>query len=186
MMLRKNILSFASFICFLAAAFLFVSPAAAFSGVQGRAFDSYAQPWEHGGQVYVFNNTTGQLVASGDLVTGDPANNGRFDFPYTQTTHGGNGTTPSQGHLMSIFIVYNDGGVGTPALAQRDYTELAFITSRYNAGNFDTLTGPTAVTLSSFGSVSSVNTSYVLPALFIILGGLSVFALRRQKAHQNQ
>jgi hypothetical protein len=157
-------------------------PAAAFSGVQGRAFDGYGDPWTHGGQVYVFNNTTGQLVASGDLVTGDPVNNGRFDFPYTQTTNGGNGVAPLQGHAMSIYIVYTDGGVGTPPLAQRDYTELAFITGRYSAGNFDTGTGPSAVTLNSIGVATGNGIAiYLVVGVMMALMATAVLVARRNQ-----
>lgn len=181
--MKKKLLAFVALSCFLVAGMLFATPAAAFSGVQGRAFDGNGQPWTHGGQVFVFNNTTGQLVASGNLDTVAP-NAGRFDFPYTQTTNGGNGIAPSQGDEMSIFIVYNDGGVGTPGLSQRDYTELAFIPGRYSAGNFDTGTGPTAVTLSGFDAHAGFNANYALAALFLVLGGASVFALRRRSAVQ--
>ncbi len=181
--MKKSVLTLIALSCFLVAGMLFASPAAAFSGVQGRAFDGNGQPWTHGGQVYVFNNTTAELVASGDLNMVAP-NAGRFDFPYSQTTYGGNGIAPAQGNLMSIYIVYNDGGVGTPGLSQRDYTELVFITGRYSAGNFDTGTGPTAVTLSGFDANAGFNANYAIAALFLALGGASVFVLRRRSVVQ--
>lgn len=182
-MKMKRLLGMALAIAFLAAGMWHVQPANAFNGVQGRVFDGYGDPWTHGGQVYVFNNTTGQLVASGDLVTGDPANNGRFDFDYTQTTHGGNATAPSQGDSMSIYIVHNDGGLGTPPLAQRDYTELTFINGRYNAGNFDTETGPTAITLSNIG-INQVNSSvYALVMLLLVISTFAFIVIRRRSQY---
>ena len=156
------------------------SPAAAYSGVQGRAFDSNGQPWVHGGQVLVYNQTTGQLVASGNLVTGDPTNNGRFNFPYTQTTHGGNGIAPLQGHNLTIYVSYNSGGTGTPAIASHDYIEITIITGRYNAGNFNTNTGPTAVSLSAQHATTTHTSTTLLVALALVLGSASYIALRQR------
>jgi hypothetical protein len=182
-MKSKKILGMILIVLFVAIGLFIATPAGAFNGVSGHAFDGYGNPWIHGGQVLVFNNTTGQLVASGDLVTGDPANNGRFDFPYTQTTHGGNGTAPLQGHSMSVVIVYNDGGVGTPLQGQQDYTELTFIPGRYSAGDFDTGTGPSAVTFSNF-KISLVTVSvYPLVVLLFVIGTFTAIVVRRRSQY---
>lgn len=176
--MKKKLLTLVALSCFLVAGMVFASPAAAWTGVTGQAFDAYGQGWTHGGDVYILNNATGDIEGTGSLDGTGAFNIAYGDDGLTCGCVDLDATLPPGGTSMSVFIIYNNGGVGTPGTGQADYTE-APIPTRFNI-QVNTGTGPTAVTLSGINTEAGFNANYAIAALFLVLGGASAFALRRR------
>ncbi|GEM_PF-3270295 len=163
----------------------------AYGGVQGQVIDSKNKdPWQYGGEVWVYVVSTGDVCATGRLNPTD----GTFNLALNGTDDVlGYGTTADcttgafAGQTIEILIDFtcsfkgSYGGStcnppsGYPATAQVQFTQNA-LPITYNAGYIETGTGPTAVTLESF-SGTTVTPSNRLVAVAAGLLGVAVMAL---------
>lgn len=176
--MSKKLFSFLVAAVMLFGGFLYASPAAAWNGVSGQAVDDEGNGWTHGGDVYILNNTTGEIVGTGSL-----AGDGSFSVAYGDdgiTCGCVNGGNPNAGNSMSVFIIYNNGGNGTPGTGQSDYNE-APIPVNFNIGAVSTGTGPTAVTLSGIGADAPASSALPYALAVIVLAGASYAMLRRRE-----
>jgi hypothetical protein len=154
-----------------------VSPALAYSGVEGQVVDSVTgNGWSWGGDVYIINDITGYILATcflsptGYIVSNlpaDPCTYGSaalFNFLWT---------APSNGDDIDIVIDFScalsgncsGGPVGTPATLNVAYTEDTTDSDPYNINDVldpETGTGPNAVQLSGMGGASSLGLALVL------------------------
>lgn len=158
-------------------ALVMVMPTYAYSGVSGSVYDNYGEPWQHGFTVYLIGTVSGsanqQLHPAGGYVisAGTSTFNVAFD------------TIPDDGTDVTVVIVFNDGGEGTPRVQQyrNEFTQFSFITDAYSLGNIDTGTGPLAVNLDSFGGGATNSLPIVAGLGLVMLAGVSIFALRRRQ-----
>jgi hypothetical protein len=185
----KKFLTLFAFASFLVAGMLVASPAAAWTGVTLHVRDSVTNPseyWQHGGHAYLINQTTGDIVASAAL----PIGGGSLILNHGTTCEfAGPCVAPSVGHVIEIVIDFEcqadptdcpgTNTSGTPdTFGDLTYTQNT--TPLRITRNVTTGTGPLAVTLSGFDAAPGFNTTYAIAALFLVLGGASLFALRRQ------
>lgn len=152
----------------------------AWTGVTGQAFDDQGQGWTHGGDVYILNNATGDIEGTGTL-----AGDGSFSITYgTDGLTCGcvnlDATAPTAGSSMSVFIIYNNGGLGTPGTGQANYSE-APIPTAFNL-QVNTGTGPTAINLQSVSTNAGVAMPLAVGVALLLLAGASIVILRRRSA----
>jgi hypothetical protein len=192
----KKFLTLFAFASFLVAGMLVASPAAAWSGIEFNVKDSKTnQPWGTvDGQQYriIMVDGTTTVYNSGWIVTpsagagtgpalaftcvfGDPCP----ALANANETVGANGVLPIPvNSTVRIFIAF-DGTVQNPPTKSVTFEYFGDFGAPYTI-NIATDTGPTAVTLNTFDTTPAFNTSYAIAALFLVLGGASLFALRRQ------
>ena len=145
-------------------------PAEAWTGIVGEAIDSVDKdPWVWGGDVYVVNESTGDVVATTTLD-----GNGAFSVAYGDDGLGCScvGAAPVDGDRVTVYILFNSGGGGTPGTGSISFTE-APIAEVYNVGYIQTGTGPTAITLQAVTTAPATTAPFVLAGivLFRALGG---------------
>jgi outer membrane protein assembly factor BamB len=166
-------------------------PVLAYDSVTGRVIDSATlQPWTHGGQVFVLNQTTGGIVSTCDLEL-----TGVFTCTYgvDDVGVGGAPDDPATGNSIRIIIDYScpvAGGncVGPynpspPGNTEHTYTELAFLTGAADVGSLKTGTGPNVVTLTDAEAQSPAAWLPALAAIALVgVGGVAALRRRRQLA----
>jgi len=161
-----------------------VIPAFAYSGVSGTAYDFYGNPWQHGGTVYIIGTTvnggTNTLIGSTALST-SPGTYGQFAFSWAGLLAN---DQPTDFTNVSIVIVFNNGGLGTPPTQQytNQFTQFTFIPGSYSLGNVDTGTGPTAITLDGITTGSQSSLPLIAGLTALALAGVSLVAIRRRNA----
>lgn len=146
-----------------------VTPAQAFSGVRGRVVDGEGNPWTYGGTVTIYGDVGGsyQPVGTGTLNT----TSGVFNIGYT--------SAPDLFTTVYILIEYNAGPGGEPGTTQIEFTELSS-NNPYNAGDIDTGTGPTAITLQGINAAATGAPAVLAGVTLMLLAGATVLVLRRR------
>lgn len=155
----------------------------AYNKVQGQVIDSKNKdPWQYGGEVWVYVVSTGDVCATGRLNATD----GKFNLNLDGTSNA-LGYSPVvnctqavyNGETIEILIDFicsyagPYGGStcnppnGYPATKSVQFTQNG-IPITYNAGYIETGTGPTAVTLETFSGAAFTGVN----RLIIALGGL--------------
>jgi len=168
---------------FLAFALLVPSSAFAYSGIKGSVIDSKtSQPWAYGGDVWVLNMATGEVIATGSLTAG-----GAFSIAYGNDGLGVGslGAAPLSGNQVKIIIDFTCsqsvtcGGLGPapngdPGNSEFTYTE-APIPGTLSAGYIKTGTGPTAIQLESLTVASAGSTPSPWLALAVCISVLAAY-----------
>lgn len=169
---------------------MFVSPAFAYATVQGSVIDSLnLDPWSYGGEVWVYNPSTGDVCGTGVLSASGTftiALNGSQD----DLGYGGlvNCRVGMNGQALEILIDFTCGmsvatcsaPYGSPATATRQFTQNG-LPIAYNAGYIETGTGPTAIQLQGFGGGNTMTVTVAAGATALLLAGVTFMALRRRK-----
>lgn len=169
-------------VCVLVLSLLVATPALAYDGVSGATFDGLNKDsWQYGGTVYFVGTTGGvggQLLGSTTLSE-TAGSYGEFSFDWTTPP----ASVPDDGTDVTVVIVFNDGGNGTPQTQQytAQVTQFSFIPGMYSMGNVETGTGPTAITL---GNVAVSSSGGVLPIALmmasLLVVGLTVVVVRKR------
>lgn len=163
-----------------------VQKAFAWTGVTGQSVDSVTnQGWVHGGDVYILNNATGDIEGTGTLAT-----DGTFTINY-----GSDGlacgcvnldaTPPALDSSMSIFIIYNNGGMGTPGTGQVDYTEESGATN-FDAGFIPTGTDPLAISLQSVVTTHANPIAPWMTAIILLVLTSTIVIVRRHSRRSGE
>ena len=163
----------------LVAAMVFPVPAYAYTGVQGRVIDSKTKTaWQNGGDVWVINNSTGDIEATGSL---DPVT-GAFSINWGDDALGfgavnADATPPQTGENIEFVIDFGCAFSltlgcppvnGTPAMISFAFTQNG-IPIQFNAGtNIETGTGPTALELVDFSVTPQSSNNTWLPFVLLI------------------
>ena len=174
--MKKSILTLIALSCFLVAGMLFATPASAWVGLAGTVFDGNNDPWTLGGTVTVYGNDGGGYANCGSSPI---AVNGTYSITFDCDTFG---SDPAAFTEVYVAVSINSGSGGNPSSQNFQFTQLPEAGNRIQ--NFNTNSGPTAVTLSGFDATTGFNANYAVAALFLVLGGASVFALRRRSTVQ--
>jgi outer membrane protein assembly factor BamB len=165
-------------------------PVFAYNAVTGRVIDSATlQPWTHGGQVFILNESTGAMISTCDLQL-----TGVFTCTYGDDDVGiGTGVvSPTTGNTVRIIIDYScpvPGGNCTgpynpspPGNTEHTYTELAFLEGPADVGSLKTGTGPNVVTLTDANAESpNVWLPAMLAAVALVGVGGATLLLRRRR-----
>jgi hypothetical protein len=172
------------------------TPALAYTGISGTVIDSKTlQPWTHGGDVWIVNNTTGSIVAtcavdsSGHITDGGAGNNNGV-CEYGEDYLGvGSLVTPAAGNQLEVVIDFScttsgacsGGSQGTPGFSSNPYTESPIPLLR-NLGYIKTGTGPNAIVLADVTAQSSnLWLAVALAAVALMGAGGAVLLLRRRR-----
>jgi hypothetical protein len=143
----------------------------AYDNISGTVRDSKTtNVWTHGGSVTIWrcDDINGTALATGSITAG-----GNISVAYTAQSTG----TP-----ICVEIGFNDGGNGTPADVWKVFVDDG-AAGNYAMGNIFTDTGPTAVTMSSFGSANNTMSLSAMAAIVLLLvGGTFVVWRRRDNA----
>jgi hypothetical protein len=150
------------------------TPAAAYAGVQGTARDINNVGWTHGGQVTAYIIVAGVYQACTPVAL---SGTGTYSIDFAAAC-GGN--LPPIFSTVQVVATFSPGPNGTPA----DQFGNFFNTSAAGNAtvNFNTDTGPTAVTLASLASTNNTSTAvpYLVIAVVALLGSASYIAVRRR------
>jgi hypothetical protein len=183
----------------LVAAMVFPVPAYAYTGVQGRVIDSKTKTaWQNGGDIWVINNSTGDIEATGKLDSagafsinwGDDA----LNYGMVGTVNA-DSTPPLTGENVEFVIDFGCAFSltpgcppvnGTPAMISFAFTQNG-IPIRFNAGtNIETGTGPTALELVDFSVTPQSSNNTWLPFVLLIgsvaLVSGAVTVIRKRRA----
>jgi hypothetical protein len=184
----KKIVVLAFVVLSIVIAFFVPQPVAAYTGVNLYVRDSLTlQPWQFGGDVYLLNQTTGEIVATGQLDSSGQAVLDHGAGPLCNAV--GVCTAPSIGNVIEIVIDFEcqvsanpcGGPNGTPnTFGELTYSQntLPFRILR----NVETGTGPLAVNLSNIGGASGSVLPYAAVGLVMVLGVATMFVVRRRQA----
>jgi hypothetical protein len=161
----------------------------AYTGVNGTAIDSSTlQPWAYGGDVWIVNQSNGNILATCVLNTTTGAiqdgSSGTCDYGDDALASGIVNTTRANGNIIEVVVIFNQGPNGQPADASVTFTESA-IPTRRNLGYIKSGTGPTAVVLSDLSAESSSMgwlPVVLIVAVVVAAGGLWVVARKRRWA----
>jgi hypothetical protein len=177
------------------------APALAYSGVSGIVINSLdLQPWTYGGEVWIVNNTTGDIEATcrlntttGAIEDGSGGSCDYGDSTLTGVSVNADATAPASGDQMEVVIDFGcsvDGAAtcpsgsppsGTPGFSSTPYTESAIPFVR-NLGYIKTGTGPNAIVLADVTTQSSnVWLPAALAVVALIGAGGVVLLLRRRR-----
>lgn len=154
-----------------------VAPSFAWNGVSGTLIDSVDKdPWLFGGDVWIVNNTNGNILGTGTLAA-----NGTFNIAFgTDGLVCGCVTNVSaNGDALEVIIIPNPGPNGAPGVASKTFTQNP-IPARYATGYLETGTGPTAISLQGFGGTS--NLPLVAGLMVVLMAGVTFVAIRRRNA----
>ncbi len=163
----------------------------AYTSVQGQVIDSKNKdPWQYGGEVWVYDVNTGNVCATGRLDPSDGTFNLNLDgssnvLSYPSTTDCTDAAY--NGKTLEILIDFTCSYSGTyggstcnppngyPATKSVQFTQNG-LPIVYNAGYIETGTGPTAVTLETFSGAALTMSNRLVAGLAGLLG-IAVLAL---------
>ena len=150
-------------------AFVMVMPAFAWDGVEGTVIDSMTrQPWKHGGTVKVLDSSY-QSCGTTTISTG-----GSYSLPFACPA------PLEAGSTYYMVVNFNAGPNGKPASILQQFTQGT--ESGMRIANFETGTGPLAVTLSEVGTNNASNSMFQVTLLMLtMLSGVSLMTLKRHQ-----
>ncbi len=144
----------------------------AFDGIKGTVVDSKTKsPWLHGGSITIFDQDDNNAPCGSGVL--QP--NGSYSVLFTSVTCGPN--------LIILVDPAEAPGGGDPAPQLQNFfndpnqTGMAVV-------NFETGTGPTAVSMATTNADSTVDIGWQISVAFTLLGAATMWALSRRQLAQ--